>query len=240
MYSKVFLTKWICVVKNFTFLAILCLAITGCASTPKTIYQPTQQKISEPPINSTNTANIGDKLLVQGLMTERQAVYFATDQKFILGSVIRQGYFAKHSEDGEHEFYRQTNDSGAGKYLDVLNMEIPTGFAIKKSDNSVCAVNLMGGAVNCRAGINFEKKNWVTANSNSFQQTLIYNGKVGNKINIAYREFSSDMARPAFNNDVEYDLSESKQIGYKGALLEVIDANNQTITYKVIKNFNTN
>jgi hypothetical protein len=46
------------------------------------------------------------------------------------------------------------------------------------------------------------------------------------------------MARPAFNNDVEYDLNESKQIGYKGALLDVIDANNQNITYKVLKNFN--
>jgi hypothetical protein len=35
------------------------------------------------------------------------------------------------------------------------------------------------------------------ASENSFQQTLIYSGKVGNKINIGYREFSSNMARPA-------------------------------------------
>ena len=61
---------------------------------------------------------------------------------------------------------------------------------------------------------------------------------MGNKINIGYREFSSNSARPAFNNDVEYDLNESKQIGYKGALLEVIKATNQDITYKVLKNFN--
>jgi hypothetical protein len=83
----------------------------------------------------------------------------------------------------------------------------------------------------------FERKNWETANKNSFQQTLIYNGKVGNKINIGYREFSSDTARPAFNNDVEYDLSESKQIGYKGALIDVLEANNQEIKYKVIRSF---
>ena len=65
-----------------------------------------------------------------------------------------------------------------------------------------------------------------------------FSGKVGNKINIGYREFSSSMARPAFNNDVEYDLNESKTIGYNGELLEVIDANNQSIKYKVLKNFN--
>ncbi|MCD0195610.1 hypothetical protein K1T77_12420 [Acinetobacter baumannii] len=44
--------------------------------------------------------------------------------------------------------------------------------------------------------------------------------------------------RPAFNNDVEYDLSQSKEIGYKGALLEIIEATNQDIKYKVIRNFN--
>jgi hypothetical protein len=76
------------------------------------------------------------------------------------------------------------------------------------------------------------------ASDNAFQQTLIYSGKIGNKVNIGYREFSRNMARPAFNNDVEYDLSESNQIGYKGALLEIIDANNQNITFKVLRNFN--
>ena len=45
------------------------------------------------------------------------------------------------------------------------------------------------------------------------------------------------MARPSFSNDIEYDLSDSKQIGYKGALIEVTDANNQDIKYKVLKGF---
>ena len=46
------------------------------------------------------------------------------------------------------------------------------------------------------------------------------------------------MARPAFNNNVEYDLSESPIIGYKGAKLEIIEANNQFVRYRVIENFN--
>ncbi|MCI2286140.1 IS982 family transposase [Colwellia sp. MSW7] len=57
------------------------------------------------------------------------------------------------------------------------------------------------------------------------------------KINVGYREFSNNSARPAFNNDVEYDLSSSNLIGYKGASIEVIKADNSSITYKVIKNF---
>lgn len=73
----------------------------------------------------------------------------------------------------------------------------------------------------------------------SFQQTLLYSGKVGNKINIGYREFSNSLARPAFNNNVEYDLSESKTIAYKGAQLEILEATNQHIKFRLIKNFNS-
>ena len=62
-------------------------------------------------------------------------------------------------------------------------------------------------------------------------------GKSGSKIKIGYREFINGMARPSFSNDIEYDLSDSKQIGYKGALIEVTDANNQDIKYKVLKGF---
>lgn len=75
------------------------------------------------------------------------------------------------------------------------------------------------------------------ASANHFQQTLIYSGKIGNRITIGYRESSGSMARPAFSNDVSYDLSESRIVGYKGARLEVIDATNTEITYKVLNGF---
>jgi hypothetical protein len=49
--------------------------------------------------------------------------------------------------------------------------------------------------------------------------------------------FSSSAARPAFGNDVEYDLSIDNIIAYKGAEIKVIEANNKKITYIVNKNF---
>jgi hypothetical protein len=77
------------------------------------------------------------------------------------------------------------------------------------------------------------------AESNNFQQSLLYNGRVGQIITIAYREFSGNRARPAFNNEVKYDLSVSKVLSYKGARIEVIDADNNQIEYRVLSNFNT-
>lgn len=224
--------------KNLLLASIVVLSLVGCTTTGTT-YTPTQKQLSEPPIGSVNTASLGDKLLMQGVVVERQALYFPTNQKFALGSTIGSGYYPKQRETDEYEFFSNgTNQNGGGIAKDVMGLEMPYGLALRKSDKVICAATMTGGAGICRGGLQFEKRNWTVAGSSSFQQTLLYNGKVGNKINIAYREFSSDLARPAFNNDVEYDLSESNQIGYKGALLEVIEANNQMIKYKVIKNFN--
>ena len=107
---------------------------------------------------------------------------------------------------------------------------------IRPEQNSkLCVVSTFGNT-ECYDG-SFERKKQLSEKVSSFQQTLIYNGRVGDKINIGYREFSNNAARPAFNNSVEYDLSVSSTIGYKGALLEIIKADNSSIVYKVIKNF---
>lgn len=231
--------------KYLFLVSTLVLFLAGCASTPVTNYSPTTRQISEPPIGSINVANLGDELLTQGTATERQALYVPTTQKLGLGASVTQGLFPKSGEKDGFEYFATMAgaDAGTVKYLGGISgapMSALGVLALRKSDNAICFINGFNVAVGCTAGLNFEKRNLaVTTNDNSFQQTLLYNGKVGNKINIAYREFSSNLARPAFNNDVEYDLSQSNQIGYKGALLEVIDANNQTIKYKVIKNFNT-
>jgi hypothetical protein len=73
--------------------------------------------------------------------------------------------------------------------------------------------------------------------ADSLQQTMIYNGKIGNRITMAYRELMNNLARPAFNNSVEYDISESNVVGYKGARLEILRATNTDITYRIISGF---
>ena len=65
----------------------------------------------------------------------------------------------------------------------------------------------------------------------AFRQQIIYNGKVDNNIKFIYREFSNDMARAPFSQQMQYDLGESKIIGFKGARIEVVKATKQ-IDYK--------
>ena len=55
-----------------------------------------------------------------------------------------------------------------------------------------------------------------------------------NTVTLVYREFKDSFARPAFTQELKYDLSQDRVIGYKGARFEVVNAGNTEITYKVI------
>jgi len=46
------------------------------------------------------------------------------------------------------------------------------------------------------------------------------------------------MARPAYQQDLQYDLAESSVIGFKGIRMEVLQASNTNIKYKLLSNFN--
>lgn len=69
----------------------------------------------------------------------------------------------------------------------------------------------------------------------TFKRELVYSGISQNTVSILYREFLDDMARPAFYQELKYDLSHGNVIGYKGARFEVIKANNTTIRYRVLQ-----
>ena len=70
--------------------------------------------------------------------------------------------------------------------------------------------------------------------NNSWYYELLYSGKSGNVIRLLYREYSNDYIRPAFTQDVQYDLSETKRIRFKHTVIDIVEATNMEIKYKVI------
>ncbi len=68
----------------------------------------------------------------------------------------------------------------------------------------------------------------------TFDRQLIYGGKTGETIKMTYREFSNSMARPAFTQDLQYDLSQSKKIAFQEMRLEVLNATNEQISANVL------
>ncbi len=63
---------------------------------------------------------------------------------------------------------------------------------------------------------------------------LIYSGISQDTLRIVYREYVNDLARPAFYQELTYNLHESKPIKFKSITLEIIEATNSALTLTVI------
>ena len=66
------------------------------------------------------------------------------------------------------------------------------------------------------------------------RQELLYAGRSGDTIKVAYKEFRQNLAAPAFFQNLEYDLARSKVIRFQRFTIEVLDATNETIRYQVV------
>lgn len=70
-----------------------------------------------------------------------------------------------------------------------------------------------------------------------YRQEFIYSGRIGNTIKFEYREFIGDLARPSFFQNLEYDISDSNIIGFKGLRLKILKTTNTSIDFEIIEPF---
>ena len=149
---------------------------------------------------------------------------------------ISAGFYPMIGFDAEKDFYDIFTSPLVRGVIKGLG-DPPEALMVRKKDGApIQVVTILGGTANYEGRYSREKKSPI--HDRGFQQTLIYSGRVGDKVRITYREFSQGMVRGAFSNDVEYDLSVSNIIRYKGAEMEILSADNMKISYKVLKNFN--
>lgn len=208
------------------FLATLFLS--GCAVKYSPV-QPQVERIDAPKVGEVATAQTGDHLLTKGALIQQEALNLKTGVDGWAYDIVA-GVYPKLGFSEDEQFF-----SPSGVIRNPLADSFQSISVKNDKPDQVCVITVFAARVCYDA--DFKVESISTVAEASFQQTLIYSGRVGSKINIGYREFSSNTARPAFNNDVEYDLSTSNRIGYKGAELEIIQADNTGITYKVISTF---
>jgi hypothetical protein len=195
-------------------------------SVPAVIEDVKAATVSE--VGTTNTVGVGESLLTSGYFVHREFIVIPKVVE-IGGASVHPGRYQKNEQTDEFRSFRGrvtvadpvTRDHDASLYI----------FANDPNNKLLCI-----SKADC-APADYSIERSTTFKPASFQQTLLYNGKIGNRITLAYREFTDNMARPAFNNEVTYDLSESMTLGYKGARLQVVKATNTEITYKVLTSF---
>ncbi len=224
--------------KIVIWLLVFSSLLAGCVS-PNYNYLPSSIDISEPPIGTVNIAYVGDSMLRQWTYSEHDAILLETRTSVgLLGSyTFDKGYYTKRGDGGDHGFFLPSQYGEPGKVTKCLLCD-PFQVMIAYYDKQkICGVSVLNDKA-CTHRTSYQHTKQQASTLDSFQQTLIYSGRIGDKINLSYREFSGNQARPAFNNDVEYDIGLSSIVGYKSAKIEIIEATNESIRYKVVSNFN--
>lgn len=202
---------------------LLCLFSLGCSAIARN-YSPETAFIEWPAINTETTVYVGDKVLVQGNVTRQEALYVSKSISRCYD--IPAGTYAKIGEENGRLFFSSDNvrssfpcDPDAALFVDQDDMK------------SLCVVTIFNGYGCYKADVKIV--NVDAYNLNNTLQTLIYNGMMNNMISFAYIEKDS---LQEFTHNTAYDVP-VETIVYRGARIQIINADNEKITYKVLQYF---
>ena len=192
-----------------------------------------------PPLNEEATAHVGDPILHQGTTYPQAAIHLSEDIKF--GDAqqysLTPGYYLRTGGSLDSGTYAPAKGSDAGKVQKAPGaITLQGSFLYSNDGKTVGVITNFYQAVNAKAkGITrTTRPAWSTER---FQRMLIYGGKEGTKIQLAYREVWKNITRPSNDVYVEFDLADSKIIEMRRARIEVTEATMDSIRYRVLRTF---
>lgn len=226
--------------KARTYLSAIILgaALTGCASAPN-YYSPTSSIVNVPEVNTQANVEVGQTMISKANLAKVPAVKLSTDYSEVVNfpgkTTIHKGSLGLYATDEEGKYYRD----GTATYT-MMGAAVPatnSGIFVPndKTKPAVIYHRISSGYKYGAEPVALTQAEIERWSRDSFKRELVYSGISDNTISILYREYYDNMARPAFSQDLKYDLSKGKTIGYKGARFEVISATNTELTYKVTK-----
>jgi hypothetical protein len=112
-------------------------------------------------------------------------------------------------------------------------------FGDKNQDRHLDRMQVAGTAVGYNVDVPYEPlgrgENELVRGGD--RRELVYQGVAGGILRILYREYANDFARPAFFQESSYDYQPGMTVGFKGVRLEVLGADGERVTFKVLRGF---
>lgn len=182
-------------------------------------------------LNEIYTTEIGENIIVKihgsfydGILLKNKATgsLFSTKKEIVENTELK-----KVAQIANYDLYKHSEMASVGIAIN------------RQTKASKMTINTGGKEhlVYTRTPIEYKEIEIINYSSEYYKKEIIYNGKVGDAIKFTYREFTDNIARPAFTQDLQYDLSESNIIGFKGLRIQIEKATNTNITYIVLKDF---
>lgn len=207
--------------------------LTACL-TPSFNYLPATNNFSQPVVGTEASAIAGQPILLQGRFRSIEALYISEPVRVSWGYDLLPGYYLKQGEDELTETYlpggAEPGNIGRSPFADDWQAVLTY-----KDTTRICVLTRLNVPVCTDSG--HEDSVTVTSIEASYEQALIFQGRSETALKISYRELSNDPGRPSFDNDFEYDLSFSNKIAHFGAVLEIYEANEDRIRYRVLSGF---
>jgi len=225
-----------CIIKTMCLLA-MSLFLSACAS--KMAILPDLKVIDIPALNAIHEAELGDTIVSKGKVYNYDAIELSNEihagDGFIMEKItIPPQILIAKLKNKKWTYYFGEN---------VICYDFLTGSKIKRGGLKVSNERVLifgfasyiGYKPKPQPIIKYIKSK--ALNKPSYSQELIYNGRSGNNVKFLYRELLDQMMRTPFNQEIQYDLEESKTVGFKGVRIEIIEATNTYLKYRVLKSF---
>lgn len=230
--------------KTILRICFITLTLAGCASGPTLqTYYGEKKILTIPAINTDANAEIGQTIISKAYVTTTANIPAIIISSEVSDNVngtgittLRAGVIPLSAVDESGKYYRDSNATytvtgGSSVRAGTTGIYVP-------NDKTQSAVMFHGYGYFGKkpvVGIEYTTTTLENWDADSYKRELVYSGVSQNTISILYREFKNEMARPAFSQELKYDLSQGNTIGYKGARFEIQKATNTEILYKVIK-----
>lgn len=235
-------------------LAILALStiIVGCATTSASYYSPKLEPVYKPELNAVVTTNVGETIISKSNVKLYPSIKLDREfseeikqnplnNRWTGTVVVPPGVLIKTAVDANGSYYesnnakfmyfRGTTTCKCGVYVPTSQPANAVVYMFNDGSIGDRGYDLGTKTVDYRPTTPTE-----VFSKDSFKAELLYNGTAKKVVKLSYREFKNDLARPAFTQDLTYDLSEGDVIGFKGARFKVLKTSNSGITYKVLNN----
>ena len=241
--------------KSVVISVILCsyIGLTGCASNYLNDWSinndPTLPKeiINFPPLYEVTEGDLGRTLAAWGVSSDRPAIELLEpwrfkDETFVVSALIMKAGIGKLSHTMTHVKTNVKWDCFTFNFFSVDSPTADMGVRALCRDNRGNFKNL-NQLLHPKIpwfrpfDVEYIETTVKELNGPTDVQEFVYNGRVGDAVKFIYREYKNNYARPAFSQEVQYDLSQSDEIGFQNLRMKVINATNTSITYIVLRNF---
>ena len=219
----------------FAVLVAAVLCVSGWAS----MNQGRAAGVVTPPVNEDATAQVGDQILHQGTTYQEKAIHLSEEIKFGESHQysLTPGDYIRTGDSLDAGTYAPADGPNAGRVkMAPGSITLQGSFLYSNDDKTIGVITNFYQAVNAKAN-GITRTTRPVISTESIQRMLVYGGKTGTKIRLAYREVWKNITRPSSDVFVEFDLADSKIIEIKGARIEVVEATKKSIRYRVLRAF---